>query len=144
MGNHVEKLKKRALELSETKNGLKEQKKINRDDLSIVDELFSIPLEDDDAISGIKSLSKTVNTEQSNIGENSRKNQIEIDDTSHEADDFINDLKSNLSKLEQMGKKSDLVEVGQQIKENESRITKLEEVKRLLEADSLLPYKSIN
>ena len=136
MGNHVEKLKKRALEISETKDELKEQKKINVGDLSIVDELFSIPLEDDSAVSEIRSLSKAITTEQSQIEDKIEENKDDIEETSEDTDDFIKGLRDNVRRLEQMEKASDLVNVGQQIQKTESRIDELEEVKRILETDS--------
>jgi len=136
MANSVENLKKRALEISETKNELKEQKKINIGDLSIVDELFNTPLDDDSDAMEIKSLSRAVNTEQNLIGNRIDENQDDIDETSKETDEYTKELRDNVNRLEQMKKTSDLVNVDKQIKDTKTRIDELGEVKRILETDS--------
>ena len=136
MANHVEKLKKRALEISETKHELKEQNKINISDLSIIDELFSIPLQDDSELPKVKSLSKTVDTEKDIIFDAINENKKDINETSNETDDFITGLKNNVRILEQMEKTSNLVNIKQQVSDTEKRIDELEEVKCILETGS--------
>ena len=132
MANGIEKLKKRAFELSEEKNEVKEQKRVNLNDLSITNELFNIPLENDSTKIDINSLSKAVDTEQNQIKKRIGDNQEKINKTSNEADDSIKGLKSNVRKLEQMEKVSNLVNVEQQIGDTKTRIEELVEVKKML------------
>jgi len=140
MANRVEKLKERALEISEVRNELKEQKATNITDLSITDELFNNPLEDESDLSVIKSLSKAVNIEQDSICAKINKNQENIKETSTEADSFIKGLRDNIRRFEQMKIASDLVDPSQQINDTKTRISKLEEVKQILGSESLDGY----
>ena len=136
MENHVEKLKKRAQEISKTKHELKRQTKINLNDLSVAAELFNIPFADDLVRSEIDSLSKTVYTERGLIDRSVTENQEDIDETLNETDDYIRGLEDNIRKLKQMENTTDLVKTSQQIKETEARIDKLEGIKRILDADT--------
>jgi len=132
MANRIKELKTRALEISKTSGELKEQKKINMNDLSIKDELLSIRFEDESAESEVNSVSKAVADEHNLISERIGENLKNIDETSSEADDYINSLKSNRRKMERMRATSNLVDVGRQTGETGRRIKETEGVKQTL------------
>jgi hypothetical protein len=136
MDKHIDRIKKTADEISEKRDELKAQKKINAKDLSIADELFNMRLRDASSLQEIESVSEAVNYERRALDRQTRDNQDRVNEISQEADDYIDDLENNVRVYKQMEKTSNLVNVRPHINEAESRIDELNDVKKQLEKDS--------
>ena len=132
MANRIDNLRKRATELTETKNELTEHKKINVADLSIVNELFDISFKDDDVLLDIDVLTKIITNEQETLESDISENKNFINETGDEAESFINELQKNLHEFEQMEKTTDLLNLEDQKRETEEKIEDLIEVKLIL------------
>ena len=132
MTNRIEKLRKRAIDITETKKGLSDQREINMNDIAITNELVNLYLRDDDSIADIKSLTGAIDTERGMIDEKINKNTSDISTTIEETDDFIDGLRDSLRKFDEMERATDMVNLNEQKAENRAKIDELNEVKRIL------------
>ena len=132
MANRIEDMKKKATELTETRRGLAEHKKINAADLTIVDELFELSLKDDEALLDVNTLAKSINTEQKILESDIKENKEAIFKIGDEVDGFVDELQKNLHEFEQMEKTTDLLNLDEQKRETEEKIGTLEDVKNIL------------
>jgi hypothetical protein len=128
MDRYIDRIKKTANEISEKRDELREQKKINVKNMSIADELFKMRLKDASSLQEIESVSEAVNYERRVMDTQTRDNQDRIDEISQEADDYIDDLENNVRVYKQMGKTSDLVNVRPRINEVESKKNVLKKI----------------
>ena len=132
MSSKVENLRKRANELVETRSDLQSQERVNMADLSIMDRVFAANLRDDAAVAETASLSRAVRIEQETVADDITKNEDFIDDAAAETDDFISGLREHISTLDKMEKATDLVRLDSQKSETKTKISELNEVKRIL------------
>jgi len=132
MAHRIEQLRRHSCELTERREGLREQEYINSEDLSSLRELFAVPLEDDADIHSAESLSRAIETEGDQIQENTDNNNEAINETAMETEKYIEGLTKNLSTFKQMEAKSDLVDLGEQQDAAKSDLEELEEIERML------------
>lgn len=132
LGTKIENLRKKSSDIVESGEKLTGQSRINTDDLSAIRNILDTSISDEDNLEAIIGLEKAIQIDSSIIEENKDVNETARKDALDEADESIDTLASNLSKLKEMQQISDLSKDKSGIENTEQRIEELQGIREML------------